>query len=135
MATTSAEYMRNWRLKNPERSKANAERTYQKNKDRVLTRSKVRYQENKEELKKQFKIRRIEQYGISVKQFEEMFAKQDGKCAICADSFTGTPCIDHNHNTGVVRQLLCRSCNTCLGSIKENIKILNSMIDYINRHA
>ena len=39
---------------------------------------------------------------------------------------------DHNHTTGKVRALLCRSCNTSLGLLREDSKILYNMISYIN---
>lgn len=40
-------------------------------------------------------------------------------------------CVDHNHNTGTVRGLLCHNCNSSLGLLKENVSILEKMIKYI----
>ena len=40
--------------------------------------------------------------------------------------------IDHDHVTGQVRKILCRSCNGALGKVKENINTLQNMIEYLN---
>jgi endogenous inhibitor of DNA gyrase (YacG/DUF329 family) len=56
-------------------------------------------------------------YGITVDDYDHMFALQGGVCAICKD-VCGTGrrlCVDHDHNTGRVRGLLCMSCNQKLG--------------------
>ena len=42
--------------------------------------------------------------------------------------------IDHNHNTGKVRGLLCSRCNFVLGNVGEDVNILNNMILYLNIH-
>jgi hypothetical protein len=55
-------------------------------------------------------------YGISVQEHAAMMARQNGRCAICQRKPSGdTLCIDHCHETGKVRGLLCRKCNTGLG--------------------
>lgn len=60
-------------------------------------------------------------YGITLEQYQEMFEAQNGLCAICGQPEKGGKrlCIDHNHETGAVRQLLCRSCNARLGVIED----------------
>ena len=66
-------------------------------------------------------------------KFQEMFDKQNGKCAICKQEPLGKHLsIDHVHMTGKIRGLLCNRCNMALGGVKENILTLLSMIDYIN---
>ena len=64
-------------------------------------------------------------YGISPEQFDAMINEQDGRCAICKFEFHGetkrtVPHVDHNHETGQIRALLCGWCNTGLGSFREN---------------
>lgn len=73
-------------------------------------------------------------YGLTINDYNKMFIKQGGKCAICAKLelfLDKTLCIDHNHETGEVRALLCSSCNSALGLFKENIKSLQTAINYL----
>ena len=72
-------------------------------------------------------------YGITLDDYEEMYEEQNGKCYICGNRHT-ILCVDHNHKTGKVRSLLCRRCNHTIGGIEENIRILESMIKYIEMH-
>jgi len=68
-------------------------------------------------------------YGITEEQYNEMFANQNGRCAICycAESL----CVDHNHITGRIRGLLCQSCNKALGMFKEEIPTIQNAINYL----
>jgi len=51
-------------------------------------------------------------YGISIEQYEEMLDKQNGLCAICkTPPQTKRLAVDHDHDTGEVRGLLCHRCN------------------------
>jgi len=43
-------------------------------------------------------------------------------------------CVDHNHQTGEVRGLLCQKCNTGIGNMKDSIKILSQAILYLKKH-
>lgn len=61
-------------------------------------------------------------YGLTIKQYDAMLEAQDHCCACCHDAFdenTETPHVDHNHDTGVVRALLCARCNLAIGHLKE----------------
>jgi recombination endonuclease VII len=60
------------------------------------------------------------EYGISVEDFSELLERQHHRCGICERPFHGTPHVDHCHITGWVRGLLCRSCNTGVGNLKDN---------------
>jgi hypothetical protein len=52
----------------------------------------------------------------------QLLAKQVGKCALCKrDCRQRTPCLDHCHDSGVVRGVLCRGCNAQLGKIENNL--------------
>lgn len=71
-------------------------------------------------------------YGLSKEQYLDLFKKQDNKCAICGKSFNETKaCVDHNHNTGNIRGLLCTQCNSLLGMAHDNINILKNAILYL----
>ena len=66
-----------------------------------------------------------------------MLAEQDGRCAVCRSTETGTRGeffdIDHDHATGVVRGLLCRRCNLGVGHFRDNPARLRSAADYLER--
>lgn len=73
-------------------------------------------------------------YGITVEDYNDLLEHQRGGCAICfQDNASGWRlAVDHNHDTGEVRGLLCRSCNTGLGHFGDNVDNLESAIDYLN---
>ncbi|QIG70616.1 putative recombination endonuclease VII protein [Rhizobium phage RHph_I1_18] len=76
-------------------------------------------------------------YGITLDQYNEMFEKQNGCCYICNkhdDEQYYRLSVDHNHDTGKVRKLLCSACNKSLGLLKEDVSTLERMINYINEH-
>lgn len=88
--------------------------------------------------KLQVKISRYKKtYGLSLDELELKKKSQNYKCAICEIEFgsaKGKACnIDHCHKTGKVRDMLCSSCNTALGLMNEDIELLKSMIQYINK--
>ena|SRR6476620_4794778 len=55
-------------------------------------------------------------YGVDRQMYEAMYFEQDGACAICRER--EAICIDHCHDTGEARGLLCLGCNTMLGFIE-----------------
>lgn len=88
-------------------------------------------------------IRIKKKYGLTPTDLDAMIASQDGACGICRRSirFTGDRVdeaaahIDHNHDTGRVRGLLCSTCNTALGKFKDSVAVLSSAIEYLRRHS
>jgi hypothetical protein len=79
-----------------------------------------------------------QKYGISGSQRKLMADAQEGKCAICLQvpdkrQKKGFLVIDHDHNTGKVRGLLCRSCNIGIGFLLHDEKILYSAIAYLRQ--
>jgi hypothetical protein len=108
------------------------------NKEIVSIRRKAYYQSHKEEIaqkaKEAFQTRRITQYGISVSDYNDMFSAQGGRCAICGiheSEHNGKLHIDHDHETKIVRGLLCGKCNKALGLFSDNIDMLQSAINYL----
>ncbi len=79
-------------------------------------------------------------YGISIKDFEAMMYEQGNCCAICGSEMTvgtrgnQTACVDHDHDTGEVRALLCALCNAGLGSFKDNPDLMLAAAAYVLRH-
>ena len=74
-------------------------------------------------------------YGISIEQYNQIFVDQNGVCLICGGKEPNgrSLCVDHNHETGQIRGLLCRACNSGLGHFKENVDSLNNAIIYLNK--
>jgi len=70
-------------------------------------------------------------YGISIKDYEVLLGEQRGLCLICSSSDIKL-FVDHDHNTGKVRGLLCSTCNTGLGMFKDSVEILNKAKEYLN---
>ena len=57
-------------------------------------------------------------YGLSVQQRDEMLTAQGGVCAICG-TIPKRVCVDHCHDTGSVRGILCHPCNVKLAAIDD----------------
>lgn len=76
-------------------------------------------------------------YGITLEDFGRIQREQNDRCAICethideAKVHNNTFCVDHNHKTGEVRGLLCNFCNTALGKMQDNPKLLRAAADYL----
>ena len=68
-------------------------------------------------------------YGITLTEYEEMYTKQNGKCAICFKSMDKLH-VDHCHETKRVRGLLCGNCNRGLGLFKDNFYYLDRASEY-----
>lgn len=68
---------------------------------------------------------------ITEKQYIEMVESQGGMCAICRES--PIHAIDHDHQTGKFRGLLCGNCNKGIGLLRDNKSILQRAIDYLKR--
>lgn len=71
-------------------------------------------------------------YGITIEQYDEMFLKQGGACAICKEPKKLV--VDHCHTTGKVRGLLCNFCNTMIGKMQEKAEKFESAISYLKQH-
>lgn len=61
-----------------------------------------------------------------------MYDAQAGKCAICLAR--EATCVDHDHDTGDIRGLLCRKCNSAIGIIGETPELLDRAAKYLRRH-
>lgn len=79
-------------------------------------------------------------YGITLEDYEARLAFQGGVCAICQSDHPGAAgtkrprlyfTVDHDHETGLIRGLLCHGCNVALGYAKENVDALGRMIEYL----
>jgi hypothetical protein len=73
-------------------------------------------------------------YGLSKEGFDNLWAANDGRCHICTTQLTvehSGYAIDHNHETGEVRGLLCPTCNSGLGHFKDSVGVLEAAIEYL----
>jgi hypothetical protein len=89
------------------------------------------YQKNKLKAKDR-SLRNL--YGITLDDYDQMLVEQNDCCYICNahkdDSKKGLS-VDHDHETGKVRKLLCGPCNTALGLVKEDVNIMKKLIEYV----
>jgi hypothetical protein len=76
-------------------------------------------------------------YGITVQQVEDIPTKQGGRCAICgAMLLLGSHThVDHDHDTGQVRGLLCVNCNNGLGQFRDRPELLRAAATYLEAVA
>lgn len=73
-------------------------------------------------------------YDVAPEEYESKLKEQDGRCAICLVNFTKRPPhLDHDHETGSFRGILCSGCNTGLGLFKDDPVSLRRAIAYIER--
>ena len=75
-------------------------------------------------------------YGITPEQYKDLLARQDGKCAICESAHVhrrgmNNFAIDHDHQSGIVRALLCHNCNRGLGHFKDSPELLVKAVLYL----
>jgi hypothetical protein len=72
-------------------------------------------------------------YGITVADLDALTAKQEGLCALCGEppKFGKRLHIDHSHETGRVRGLLCLQCNAGLGQLRDDPALLRRAIAYL----
>ena len=77
-------------------------------------------------------------YGISIEEYEQMNEAQGGLCQICGDPQGGKHAhmdlfVDHDHETGEVRGLLCHGCNVALGSMRDDPTLLRKAANYLEK--
>ena len=82
------------------------------------------------------------QYGLGYNKYCTMYDNQSGGCAICGDRIAmyrnedgiEVASIDHDHETGDIRGLLCKLCNSGLGFFRDNRNFLISAADYLDKN-
>jgi hypothetical protein len=86
-------------------------------------------------------VQQLRRVNCQPAEFEELLQAQKGKCAICRAPHGHTSCtgeesrlaVDHDHQTGKVRGLLCNNCNRGLGRFKDSVEILEAAVRYLER--
>lgn len=106
---------RRWRSipKNGEKTRVNARNNYWKHPDRY--RNYIReWRKRNPQYRREHLL--ASKYGLTPPEYDAILEKQNGVCAICSAVPDGHPlCVDHDHDTGRIRGLLCASCNTFIG--------------------
>lgn len=77
----------------------------------------------------------LRQYGLTWEEFEAMFERQNGLCPICTESLKrgSSTHIDHDHDSGAIRGLLCSRCNQAIGLLRESTDNMERAIAYLRR--
>ena len=104
-------------------AKAKAKAYWERVRDKNLITNRARYLKNT--------------YGITAGEYATMLAAQHGRCAICAVAQTEVPrrfAVDHCHETGKVRELLCFHCNSSMGKFKDDPELLEKAANYLRKH-
>jgi len=135
--TDRGKFFRLWRYNHPEESNERHKRYEKRNK---IKRHKY-YVENGVEV---FNRRLKRYFGITVDDYYDMVKKQGNRCAICGKNETSQAynrfknkktikrlSVDHDHDTGHIRGLLCSRCNSMLGNVYDDPKILKKCVEYI----
>lgn len=73
---------------------------------------------------------RKKRYGISSKEYDQIYLQQEGKCIICHKFYKSLD-IDHCHEKLIIRGLLCGKCNRGLGFFNDSILLLENAINYL----
>lgn len=77
-------------------------------------------------------------YGISIETFDAILSTQGNSCAICRtelhhDTMRSLKhvCVDHDHVTGAVRGILCRNCNSGIGQLRDDLRVVEAAARYL----
>jgi hypothetical protein len=76
-------------------------------------------------------------YNLTTEEYDAKLRSQNYSCAICnihRDDYSKDFAVDHCHQTGKVRALLCNNCNCGLGFFKDNPRIIKKAISYLDKH-
>jgi len=133
-----------WREENKDHIREYQKQWRERNKDHVSEYQREYHAKYKEREDVQFEawMRNLHRnYKITPAIFNKMWEDQEGRCAICEQAMQPrgrmkSACtVDHNHETGQVRGLLCRGCNHGIGNLKEDPIVLRSAAEYLMKHG
>lgn len=134
-----------WNCKECDREKASD--YYRKNEDRVRKNVRRYKKDNPERVKawdrKKKNVtaaaRRRHAYGLSEDDYERMLVKCGGMCESCGrdpwEVSSRGPHVDHCHETGRVRGILCFRCNTGLGHFRDSIEDMENAVAYLRKYV
>jgi Recombination endonuclease VII len=123
-----------WTREHPERVRENQHRWYLANKAKVLAATRARRVAKPERIKAAARHRHlVRTFGLTLREFDEMFTKQRGVCALCVRPGPHARAlnVDHDHVSGRIRALLCPSCNRALGYFGDDPVLMRAAADYV----
>lgn len=129
-----------WQEANPERAKELQREYRDRNRAEVRERGKKHYRENKDRALAQSRVRKLKRYALTPESYAAMLAAQGGRCKICGSTKAvrtgeGSFSVDHCHETGKVRGLLCRRCNAALGGFRDSPELLEMALVYLRNSS
>lgn len=126
---------RAWREKNPNYG----QRWYERNRDKVIKKASAWNLANKSLRHRSWRARTLKhEYGLEIRDIEQLLASQGGRCAICSQPLifpARDTCIDHDHETGRLRGILCRKCNSGIGFLRDSVETVRSAAAYLERNG
>ena len=135
-----AEYRRQYWEKNKERLTEYRRAWLDRNREKVTANQRARYKADPEKYRKYFRDHRIKKvYRLTELEYSRLVSEQDGKCGICGKPPSGTwhgdrmLNVDHDHQTGAVRGLLCNKCNRGLGILGDTVERITAVLKYLER--
>ena len=125
---------REWYVRNSAREVARVRQWALANPDKIAERIAAAKGSDKKKLsdRKSYLKRK---YGMTLDDYERMFAAQECVCAICGKPRPEerTLHVDHDHESGAIRGLLCFRCNNALGDFEEQYELFQKAADYLDR--
>ncbi len=111
-------------------TRASSDKWSKENKDRSTKRKREWYRRNSDKQLDTFLIR---EYGITIDDYRDLLDSQNGSCAICHKTNDDGVrlSVDHDHKTGRVRGLLCRTCNWAVGFLYDDKGLALSVARYL----
>jgi hypothetical protein len=108
-------FYKKWREKNRDKTRRNTKNWIAKNRHKI----------------KEYSLR--QRYGITPERLKRMEADQHGLCQICEQPMP--LCVDHRHDDGKVRGLLCRPCNSLVGHLENHNGVAERAVLYLEDYA
>lgn len=140
-------YVKEWKKKTEEKIKASiSEEEWNIRQNKIIEDRKNNRKQKRDKNPQEwdFKMRVFKlkaNFNLTLKDYNNLLEKQNNVCAICGKEEVvfdkrankiKALAVDHNHETGQVRGLLCNNCNQALGKFKDNIIYLQNAIKYLN---
>ncbi|MCH4563350.1 endonuclease VII domain-containing protein [Halomonas sp. EGI 63088] len=121
-----------WRAKNPDKVKARNDYYNRKRTKEEHSQYMREWRKRQPDLAKNTDLKK--RFGITLGQYQEKLEAQGGVCAACGSKpGKRSLAVDHDHSTGMIRDLLCDSCNTSLGLLVESKARLLALIEYLDK--
>jgi hypothetical protein len=74
-----------------------------------------------------------QRYGIGAAEVDELIREQGGLCVVCGEREAKQ--VDHDHETGAVRGILCLLCNAAMGAFHDDPALIRRAIGYVREHS